>query len=368
MCEPKKKNESKKYRELNMIKNDILEVIEDKKKYALLKGDCRQLLGLIPDNSIDCVITSPPYWKMREYDVDEEFKENLIGYEDTPEEYVKNIKNIFIKIKRVLKTEGSVWLNIGDKFYKKNLMGMPWRVALSLQKDGWILRNNIIWNKMKGTQSAKDRLRHNYEQIFHFVKNKKYYFNRKEILIKPNKVPTIKNGKIVSATGVNGSKYRRQILKSQILNETERQNALKALDFTLEKMKKGEIVDFRMTIRGEQRTYHSNNTKISGRAKELLDKGYYILKSHSEGYMPSNIWNIVPEDEWRKDVHYAVFPIELLKLPIKATCPVNGIILDPFVGIGSTILASRKFLNRAIGMDISTNYIEIAKKRLKNMH
>ena len=138
-----------------------------------------------------------------------------------------------------------------------------------------------------------------------------------------------------------------------------------ALDETLKKIRAGELVDFRMTIRGTQRTYHSNDGNVSGRAKELQKKGYFILTSKAKGYIPSDVWNIVPEDEWRKDAHYAVYPIELLQIPIKATSRENGIVLDPFMGTGSTLVAANLLHRRGMGIELSGNYIKIARRRLE---
>lgn len=332
--------------------------------FIILTGNCNEILDQLPDESINCVITSPPYWQMRAYHVKEEYSDLLIGTEREPEEYVKNLTLIFNKIKRVLKADGSVWLNLGDKYHNKNLMGMPWRVALAMQDDGWILRNDVIWHQRKGTQSAKDRLRDMYEHIFHFVKNKKYYYDDDSIRIKPKKLPIINGKQTISATGVSGKKYRKQILESEDLTQEERKEALKALDETLDKIRNGELVDFRMTIRGTQRTYHSNNSKVSGRAKELETKGFFILTSKSKGFLPSDIWDIVPEDQWRKDAHYAVFPAELLRIPILATSRVGGIVLDPFMGTGSTIVAANRFGRSGLGIELSDQYVKIAEERL----
>jgi DNA modification methylase len=152
-----------------------------------------------------------------------------------------------------------------------------------------------------------------------------------------------------------------------VLTEQEKANANKALDEVLQELSNGEIVDFRMTIRGEQRTFHSENTGISGRAKELEAKGFYILKMGANGHLPSDIWRIAPEDTWRKDAHYAVFPEELLLNPIKATCPQGGIVLDPFSGTGSTVALAIKLGRRGIGIDLSENYNQIAENRIKNV-
>ena len=349
----------------NRTPQDALAVIFNESQSAFVKGDAGAVMDLFPDNSIDTVITSPPYWGLREYS--ESDSQAAIGLEDSFEEYLLKIANVFSKVKDVLTPGGSLWLNVGDKYHNKQLMGMPWRIAIRLQEQGWILRNEVIWNQSKGSTSGKDRLRMNRESIFHFVKQAKYFYSWQDILVEPTKKPSIKDGKVISATGVSGKKYRQQILESKCLNRTERENAIRALDDTLEAIKNGELVDFRMTIRGQQRVLHGNSAKLSGRAKELAEKGFYIIKSKSEGYMPNDIWNIVPEDEWRTDSHCAVFPVELLDLPIKATCPAGGVILDPFVGTGSTVIAGLMYGRRAIGIDISSEYLDVAETRLRDI-
>lgn len=340
-------------------------VLTDEADYALLQGDCLDILKKFPNDAIDCVITSPPYWKLREYEVGDNNGSLEIGNEDNPKDYVQRLTEIFREVKRVLKPSGSVWLNLGDKYHDKNLMGMPWRVALAMQDDGWILRNAIIWDQMKGTQSPKDRLRDVYEHIFHFTKSKKYFYDSDKIRIKPEKKPSINANGIISATGVSGVKYRKQIEENINLTDSERQNALAALENTLQRLRTGEIVDFRMTIKGTQRTYHGDNGNLSGRAKELEAKGFFIITSDAKGYIPSDIWRIVPEDKWRKDTHYAVFPEELLINPIQATCPDNGIVLDPFIGTGSAVAAALRLGKKAIGIDLSPLYLQTAEQRIK---
>ncbi len=350
---------------IDMTNQQIInKVLRKNQINGLLTGNCEEILTEIPDKSIDCVITSPPYWQMRKYHTNGNNSNLMIGEEKTPEEYAKKLAAIFREIKRILKSDGSVWLNLGDKYHNKNLMGMPWRVALAMQEDGWILRNDVIWHQLRGTQSAKDRLRDVHEHVFHFVKNKKYYYDADQIRVKPKTLPKINGKEVVSITGVSGKKYRRQILGSNELNDQERAEALRALDNTLERIRDGELVDFRMTIRGEQRTFHSDNLEISGRAKELKTKGFYITASNAKGPLPTNIWNIVPEDEWRKDVHCAVFPTKLLELPIKATSRVGSVILDPFMGTGSTLVAANELNRQGLGIELSEEYVEIARNRL----
>ena len=345
--------------------HEFNEILLQKQFYTFITGDALEVLRTMPSNTIDCVITSPPYWQLREYDNNNNPKE--IGNEADFKQYIKNLTLIFDEIKRLLTNQGSLWLNLGDKYRDKELMGMPWRVALSLIDKGWILRNDIIWDQMKGTQSCKDRLRDVYEHIFHFVKEKRYYYNHNEIRIHPLRKPKKYNGEFVSATGVSGKKYRQQIENSTVLSDEEKSSAMKALEDTINDMEKGLIVDFRMTIRGQQRTYHSDKQNVSGRAKELVTKGYFILRMGANGHIPSDIWRITPEDSWRTDTHYAVFPEELLLNPIKATCPPNGIVLDPFSGTGSAVYTAVKINRRGIGIDLCEQYNEIAKKRMKDV-
>ena len=339
-------------------------VFLDGEDYRFFKGDCMSILKDLPTGSVDCVITSPPYWKMREYSISSRMSRYMIGNETTPAEYTERLKNVFSEVRRVLSKTGSLWLNIGDKYLDKDMVGLPWMVALALKQDGWILRNDVIWNKMKGTQSSKDRLRNTHEYLFHFVKSKSYYYDMDSVRIKPVLKPKKLNGRITSATGVSGTKYRIAISESDDLTATEKRNALNALETALDEMRSGKIVDFRMTIRGKQRVYHSDRGSISGRAKELEQKGFFVIKMGAAGYPPSTIWNIVPEDVWRRDNHCAVFPTELLVVPIKATCPKNGTVLDPFMGTGSTVAAAVSMNRRGAGIELSGNYIKTAKSRM----
>jgi DNA modification methylase len=347
---------------MGVVMKEFDEILQGKRTFSIITGDSLDILQRIPSDSIDCVITSPPYWQLREYNNGRNSKE--IGNEKNYTQYIQGLTQIFCEVKRVLTNTGSLWLNLGDKYNNKELMGMPWRVALSLMDTGWILRNDVIWDQMKGTQSSKDRLRDVYEHIFHFVKRKKYYYDHNEIRIRPARKPKKYNGELVSATGVSGKKYRQQIENSTVLTEDEKINAMQALNNTLSEMENGIIIDFRMTIRGEQRTYHSDNQNVSGRAKELATRGYFFLKMGSNGHIPSDIWRIAPEDTWRKDAHYAVFPEELLINPIRATCPINGIVLDPFSGTGSTVYTALKLNRRGFGIDLCEQYNNIARQRM----
>jgi len=148
------------------------------------------------------------------------------------------------------------------------------------------------------------------------------------------------------------------------LTSDEKINALNALNTVLERIKNNEIADFRMIIRGQQRTTHSNSEKVSGRAKELAQKGFYFLFYHPDGTLPGDVWEIIPEDTQKRKEHYAVYPEDLCKIPILATCPKDGIVLDPFSGSGTTSLVALKYNRKSIGLDISEEYIEFSRERL----
>lgn len=341
----------------------IADVLAGKARHAIVTGDCRAVLRQLPDRTVDCVVTSPPYFNQREYDVTPGDSSSLVGKEGSLQEYVASLAEVFSEVNRVLVDDGSLWLNLGDKFIGKELAGVPWRVAFALKDSGWMLRQDIVWNQLKGTQSAKDRMRNIHEYLFHFVKQKSYFFDGDKIRIKPGKASR-KNGRITSASGVSGKKYYRQIQESEVLNDAEKHRARTALDDALAEMERGEIADFRMTIRGVQRIYHSDDGRVSGRAKELERQGFFLLKMRSRGFLPSTVWDIVPEDKWRKDAHCAVFPKSLVRIPLLCTCPAGGIALDPFSGTGTTVAAALELGMRGVGIDISESYSNMASRRL----
>lgn len=331
-----------------------------KSRHTLVLGDSLVRLAEIPSESVDMAITSPPYWGQRQYDA------GGIGLEKTQEEFIENLLSVFTEVKRVLTPGGSFWLNIGDTYEKKSLQGIPWRIALRMiDEQGWTLRNDVVWSKLKGGGAPKDRLRSTHEMIFHFVKRQKYYYDADAIRITPRSAKVV-NGAVISATGVSGVRYRRRIELSTSLTSEEKRNANKALDAILAEVADGTVSDFRMVIRGGgQRTTHSNQTRVSGRAKELQEKGFYFLRYNPKGSMPSDVWEIVPEDTQQRDeAHYAAYPVELCLNPIAATCPPDGLVLDPFAGTGTTSVAAQILDRQSIGIDISESYIKIMDRRI----
>lgn len=324
----------------------------------LLLGDAREVLSQLPSACVDFAMTSPPYWGKREYE------SGGIGLEPDYREFVRHLADIFLELKRVLRPEGSFWLNIGDTYQDKGLVGVPWRVAFELtDRQGWMLRNSIIWNKVKsGMDNTKDRLGNVHELVFHFVKQPKYYYNADAIRSKPREAKIV-NGAVVSATGVSGVRYKRQIELSTALGEDEKSEAFKALDAMLADVAAGRISDFRMIIRGQQRATHSDSERVSGRAKELRDKGFYFLRYHPNGSKPSDVWDIIPEDTQNRGTHFAPYPVDVCRIPILATCPANGVVLDPFCGTGTTLLAARNLGRKSVGIDVSRHYLHVTQER-----
>lgn len=321
----------------------------------LLWGEAQETLAMLPDASIDLCMTSPPYWGQRDYGIEG------IGLETDPNEYINALLGVFSEVKRVLKPTGSFWLNLGDTYLSKGLVGIPWRVALKLSDElGFILRNDIIWHKVKGgMDQSRDKMRNVHEHLFHFVQSKKYYYDADALRRQPREAKVV-NGRVISGTGVSGVRYRRQIELSTALTLEQKAAATSALEKELNKVMNGEISDFRMIILNEQRATHSDGERVSGRAKELNDKGYYFLRYHPKGAKLGDVWDILPESTKRSHKHFAAYPEDLCRRPIACSCPPNGIVLDPFAGTGTTMRVAQLMGRRSIGIDLSQDFINVA--------
>ncbi|MEA3340712.1 MAG: site-specific DNA-methyltransferase, partial [Chloroflexota bacterium] len=140
-----------------------------------------------------------------------------------------------------------------------------------------------------------------------------------------------------------------------------------ALDEMLGSVELGKIPDFRMIIRNQQRTTHSNSERVSGRARELKEKGFYFLKYHPKGSKPDDVWDILPEDTQKRKKHPAPYPEDLCKIPILASCPPDGIALDPFCGTGTTMLVAQLLGRKSIGIDVSEEYLTLAENRCRRL-
>jgi len=265
----------------------------------IFKGDCREILPKFPSESIDLVLTSPPYWKLRDYK-----HKDQIGWEENPEEYIENLSGVFREIRRILKPTGSLWINMSDQYKDKSLLCLPWKLILKLKSGGWILRNTCIWHKPNAMPaSVKDRLNQNYELLFHLVKNKKYYYNLDEVRI-PH------------------------------LTEEKFQKSAKNRQKNLEQF-------------SVSRETFSHNPK---RQPGHPDSHAF----HPKGKNPGAIISIPTNHTG--GIHSATYPAELCKIPILTSCPPDGIVLDPFCGIGTTLISAEKLGRKFVGIDIKPIY------------
>lgn len=369
----------------------------------ILHGDSLELLKTLPDESVDCCVTSPPYWGLRDYGVN-----GQLGSEKSPELFVAAMVQIFREVFRVLKDEGTLWLNIGDSYAAgpkqrtpaqacrksslkgsvdgqiackdqlnkitgglkaKDLVGIPWMLAFALRSEGWYLRQDIIWHKPNPMpESVTDRCTKSHEYIFLFSKSNKYYFDQFSIAT-DYKDKTLTTFGIESKGHGDGS--------GLIASENW------ARDVKVRKPKDwGKTLSAWQTGPGSHSTTNHNSDK--GRKEERkrrFDDSDKIglngngLHNHSGNYDANrkiigtgkankrSVWSVssVPF----KEAHFATFPEDLIVDCIKAGCPQDGIVLDPFMGAGTTALVARKLNRNFIGIELNPNYIKIANKRLK---
>lgn len=298
----------------------------------ILHGDCRTMLRTLPEQSVNCIVTSPPYFGLRDYGVD-----GQIGLEQTPEAYVAELVDVFRECRRVLADDGTLWLNLGDSYaanrsYQvpqskhqahdygksnairvpvglkpKDLIGIPWRVAFALQADGWYLRSSIIWHKPNPMpESVRDRPTNAHENIFLFAKQPKYF-------------------------------YDAEAVKEPFQTDPKERYLERA----------------RITGRGTQGA-------ANARGRDRDKSGGF--PPNGNGRNLRNIWTITTKPF--KGAHFATFPPDLVEPCVKAGCPAGGTVLDPFGGSGTTALVARQLGRRAVLIELNSDYIEIARNRL----
>jgi len=293
----------------------------------IILGDCLDGLKGLPYNSVDCCVTSPPYFGLRDYG-----HADQLGLEETPDEYVSNMVKVFGEVKRVLKKEGTLWLNIGDSYYgsgkgggglnnndkgtkisslnqnrkavqglkAKDLIGIPWMLAFALRADGWYLRQDIIWAKPNPMpESVTDRCTKSHEYIFMLSKSAKYFYDAESI-----------------KTAMTGSDHDKRMRVSIKRFPTDMINGIRCANDVI---------------------------------REMANK--------------RSVWTVNPRPY--SEAHFATFPERLIVDCIKAGCPENGLVLDHFMGSGTTALVARKLNRNFIGFELNPEYIEIAEKRLK---
>ena len=334
----------------------------------ILQGDCLETLKTLPDKSVNCSVTSPPYFGLRDYGVD-----GQIGLEETPEEYIERLVDVFREVKRVLRDDGTLWLNIGDSYNsqppgnkkpsgfsqtrpsrlsgngdqetvktgrhlikgikQKDLIGIPWMLAFALRADGWYLRQDIIWHKPNPMpESVKDRCTKSHEYIFMLSKSQQYYFDSDAI--QEEAVSVINEN---SNLRFGGKKY-------------------------------GDNNDKHF------QTYSGNTYKPRTKnvmAKGLTPNGMHLRREEGEQDVQYTVRN--KRDVWTipvqptKEAHFATFPEKLVEPCILAGCPVGGVVLDPFFGSGTTGRVAISTNRHYIGCELNPEYIEICNRRTNNV-
>ena len=298
----------------------------------IITGNAIEVLKELPDCSADCCITSPPYLGLRDYGVS-----GQLGLENSVEAYINRLTDIFREVRRVLKNDGTLWLNIGDSYVssnseysnckRKDLIGVPWLLAFALRNDGWYLRQDIIWEKPNAMpESVKDRCTKSHEYIFLFSKQSKYYFDYEAI-----KEPAVGFNNIVPAGSKGTLKPNSRLRKGN--SRTFRGGGV----YT-----KGQSFNNSAEIMRES---HGNNENMTG----LRNK--------------RSVWTVATQGY--KEAHFATFPEKLIEPCVLAGSRDGGIILDPFIGSGTTAVVAKKHNRGFIGIELNPEYAEMARRRLE---
>ena len=345
----------------------------------ILQGDVLSRLGDLPDESVDCVVTSPPYYGLRDYGM-----EGQIGLEETPEEYVKKMVEVFKEVRRVLRSDGTLWLNLGDSYAgsgkgawnnkndqketyipdpdspqclmnkipvglkPKDLIGIPWKVAFALQEDGRWLRQDIIWNKLNPMpESVRDRCTKSHEYIFLLSKSEKYYYDQDSIKERASFSTEERKGR--AHCGQKGMTEK----KINVMNPVKIPSY-----WDTDKGSHGSIHKDGRTKsdkqRGHGRRHAGFNERWDHMTKEEQCSGMRNKRS---------VWTIATQPF--PEAHFATFPEELIRPCILAGCPEGGTVLDPFGGSGTTGIVAISSLRNSILIEINPAYIDIAIKRIK---
>ncbi len=314
-------------------------------------GDSAFLLKQMPKDSIDLLVTSPPYYMQRHYNM----AGMTIGNEGSVEDYIESLMEVFNEAVRVIKPTGSLVYNLGDKYINSSLLLVPFRFAIEATKKNDIrLVNNITWVKTNPTpRQFNRRLVSSTEPFFHFAKSGDYYYDRKNFF--ERKVNFIKH----KPTNRLGGKYR-EMIKDSNLTTSEKKNASEALNEVIAEVKAGSVQGFRMKIRGIHAEAFGGQE--GGRKIQMERKGFTIIRIHGNSMKKDVMETTVESVPGLK--HCAVFPLGIIREIIKLLCPPGGLVLDPYVGSGTTALAAISENRKYMGMDIDPDYCEIANKRI----
>lgn len=342
---------------------------------TIYHGDCLDGLKMLPSEFVNCCITSPPYYGLRDYG-----KDGQVGLEKTPEEYIQKLVEVFREVKRVLRKDGTLWLNLGDSYAAtgknrteaqasansslsggkttqaqilkqqskitaglkpKDLIGIPWMAAFALRADGWYLRQDIIWNKPNPMpESVTDRCTKAHEYIFLLSKSNKYYFDH-EAIKEPIAASTMADNRLMQddyETGRPERGFPGQASKGSGLLKP-----------------KGNRKTFRGGGKYTNNKSFDNSTVVENNSVGNKPPELFVRNKRS-------VWTIAPAQ--LKQAHFATFPTKLIEPCVLAGCPEGGLILDPFMGAGTTALVAENNNRNYIGYELNEDYITIAKSRL----
>jgi DNA modification methylase len=321
---------------------------------TILRGDCREVLRTLPDESVHCVVTSPPYFGLRDYGV-----AGQIGLEPSPDAFVDEMVTVFRDVRRVLRDDGTLWLNLGDSYAgagkwgghtggnhvkalhcspirrnerytglkSKDLIGIPWRVAFALQADGWYLRQDIIWSKPNPMpESVRDRCTRAHEYIFVLSKSARYYYDADAI-----------------AETSSTSDMRRPFAPGQV-------------DYRGNGHDRGggeQRKPDKQSGHGRRHAGFNDRWDAMERAKQCSGKRN-----------KRSVWTIATQGY--SEAHFATFPPALIEPCILAGCPASGIALDPFGGAGTTGLVADRLGRNAILIELNPDYADMAERRIRS--
>lgn len=317
-------------------------------------GDAIEILKTIPNNSIDLVITSPPYYKQRKYG-------GLgIGNERSVDEYIENLMKVFRECVRVTKDSGSIVFNIGDKYENGSLLLIPYRFALEvLKREKVKLVNEVTWVKINPTPRQDQRkLVPSKEPFFIFVKSNNYYFNKNAFMDFLDRIRN-KNKKV----GDNvGKKYFELIEKSD-LSEEEKRKAKSELIKVINEVKTGKIESFRLKIRGIHSMPYGGQE--GGRKIHIERDGFTIIRIHGNSIKRDIIES--PVETIKGNIHPAVYPEFVIQEFLKLLTREGDIVLDPFMGSGTTGAVAKKMRRKFIGIEIEPEYCKYAEERISKI-
>jgi site-specific DNA-methyltransferase (adenine-specific) len=319
----------------------------------IICGDCYQILQEIPDNSVDLVLTSPPYFCQREYGG------GGIGNEQKVDDYINNLVKIFRQCVRVTKKTGTVVFNLGDKYIDGNLLLVPYRFAIEVQKDNIVkLINELTWVKVNpAPKQCSKKLIPATEPFFIFAKTDDYYFNKDAFLEYRDKY--LNGGKKRAGNDV-GKKYYELIEKSDLSKE-EKEQAKKELNEVIIEVMQGKIESFRMKIRGLHALPYGG--QAGGRLTQIENKGFTIIKIYGNSIRKDVIESNV--ETIKGNIHPAVYPEFIIQELLKLLTKEGDVVLDPFLGSGTTAVVAQRLKRKYIGIEIHSEYINYAENRIK---